>query len=126
MPATQALEVKQGTQPDEVREFREDKGHVDVVKVGGREAGFGTFEPGWRWSQHVKPIAQTDSCQVEHFGYCTQGQMTVRMDDGTEATIKAGDFFRIAPGHDAWVDGDEACRMIDTGGLERYAVAPED
>ena len=119
-----SMEVKNFDSPDETRSF-EGKGQAEVLNIGGQVVGRATFEPGWKWSENVKPIAQTDSCQVEHFGYCTQGEMTVHMDDGSESTIRSGDFFHIAPGHDAWVDGDEACRMIDTGGLEHYAKAPD-
>ena len=79
------------------------------------------FEPGWRWSERVKPIAGTDSCQKAHLGYVLSGLMKVVMDDGTEGEVGTGDVFSIAPGHDAWTVGDEACVMIDFGGIEHYA-----
>ena len=75
----------------------------------------GVFEPGWRWSEDVKPIAGTDSCQVHHTGICISGSMTVRYDDGGEMTIGPGDVVDLAPGHDAWTLGDEPCVILDTG-----------
>lgn len=101
-------------QPQEVRPFNA-HGHMDVVTVGDFTLGKGTFEPGWRWSEDVKPIAGTDSCQVRHTGLCLSGSMTVRMDDDTELTVAPGDVVLIEPGHDAWVVGDEPCILLDTG-----------
>jgi hypothetical protein len=100
--------------PHETRPFRA-HGQMEVVTVGDFTLGKGTFEPGWRWSEDVKPIAGTDSCQTRHTGICISGSMTIRMDDGTEGAIGPGDVVLIEPGHDAWVDGDEACVMYDTG-----------
>jgi hypothetical protein len=100
--------------PHETRPFQA-HGHMDVVTLGDFTLGKGTFEPGWRWSQDVKPIAGTDSCQTRHTGICVSGSMTVRMDDGTEATVGPGDVLLIEPGHDAWVNGDEDCVLYDTG-----------
>jgi hypothetical protein len=114
------MEVKSFDAPDEVRPF-EGNGHADVVNIGGRVVGRGTFEPGWRWSENVKPIAGTDSCQVSHLGYIVSGRMGVRMDDGTEAEAGPGDVFALAPGHDAWVIGDQACVALDFGEFGDYA-----
>ena len=100
--------------PDEVREFAA-HGHVDLVEMAGRMVGRGTFEPGWKWSNDVKPIAGTDSCQTRHTGYCLSGQMTVKFDDGTELNVGPGDVMIIEPGHDAWTVGDEPCVLLDTG-----------
>ena len=100
--------------PHETRPFQA-HGHMDVVTLGDFTLGKGTFEPGWRWSEDVRPIAGTDSCQARHTGICVAGSMTVRMDDGTEKTIGAGDVVLIEPGHDAWVEGDEACILYDSG-----------
>ncbi|MCW2806849.1 MAG: Cupin 2, conserved barrel domain protein [Marmoricola sp.] len=100
--------------PDESRPFK-GHGHMDVVTLGDFTLGRGVFEPGWRWSNDVKPIAGTDSCQTRHAGYCLSGQMTVRLDDGTEMTVGPGDVLVIEPGHDAWTVGDEACVLLDTG-----------
>ena len=107
--------------PGERRPFAA-HGHADVVTLGDFTIGRSTFEPGWRWSNDVKPIAKTDSCQVRHTGVCVEGRLTVRSDDGTEMTYGPGDVFLIEPGHDAWVDGNEACVMYDTG-VAPYAKA---
>ena len=88
---------------------------MDVVTLGDFTLGRGTFEPGWQWSNDVKPIAGTDSCMVRHTGICVAGTMTIRTDDGVETTISAGDVVAIEPGHDAWTVGDEACILYDTG-----------
>lgn len=100
--------------PHETRPFR-DHGHVDVITFGDFTMGRGVFEPGWRWSNDVKPIVGTDSCQARHSGICVSGSMTVQMNDGTEFTLGSGDVVLIDPGHDAWTVGDEACVMYDTG-----------
>jgi uncharacterized cupin superfamily protein len=109
-----AVDVRNIEKPHETRPFQA-HGHMDVVTLGDFTLGKGTFEPGWRWSEDVKPIAGTDSCQVLHTGFCLSGTMTIRMDDGTETTISPGDVVRIEPGHDAWVDGEEPCILLDTG-----------
>jgi len=115
------LQAKSADSPDEVRAFQDGKGAVNVVNLASGTAGRARFEPGWQWSKHVKPIAGTDSCQVEHIGYVLGGRMKVVMDDGTEAEVGPGDFFHMPPGHDAWTVGDEACEMVDFGGLKGYA-----
>ena len=116
------LQKKSLDQPDETRPFKA-KGKVEIVKLGSVNVGRGTFEPGWRWSEHVKPIAGTESCEAAHTGYCISGRMTVRMDDGTEDSVGPGDAFTIAPGHDAWTVGNESCVLLDFSGMENYAVA---
>lgn len=108
------LEKRNFDSPDETRQFKA-HGHADVITLGDFTLGRGTFEPGWKWSNDVKPVAGTDSCQVRHTDICLSGQMTVRADDGTEVTYQAGDVFVMEPGHDAWVDGDEPCVLFDTG-----------
>jgi quercetin dioxygenase-like cupin family protein len=107
--------------PTETRPFLADKGHLELVNLDGVLVGRGTFGPGWRWSEHVKPIAGTDSCQAAHMGFCISGRMHIRMDDGREAEVGPGDFMVAAPGHDAWTVGDEACVMIDWQGAKDYA-----
>jgi hypothetical protein len=107
--------VKSLDEPDETREF-ESHGHLDVVKLdNGISVGRAIFEPGWRWSNDVKPIAGTDSCEVEHTGYCLAGEMSVRLNDGSILHIEPGSAFHIPAGHDAWVVGDEACILLDIG-----------
>lgn len=81
-----AAEVKNFDSPDETRQF-EGKGQSKVVELAGHPVGYGTFEPGWKWSENVKPIAGTDSCQVAHFGYVLSGSMRIYMDDGQEIEV---------------------------------------
>jgi hypothetical protein len=109
--------------PEETRPFEQDMGHLDLVDMD--EGGFGraVFEPGWQWSKHVKPIVKTESCQASHVGYCLSGHMHVVMDDGEQADIGPDEFLEIAPGHDAWVVGDEPCVMLDWQGFSDYAKA---
>lgn len=107
--------------PDEVREFTDGTGQVKLINLNEHAIGLGTFEPGWRWSENVKPIAGTDSCQVEHIGYVLEGRMALKMDDGTEHEFGPGDAFHMPPGHDAWIVGDEKCVLLDFGGLRGYA-----
>jgi uncharacterized cupin superfamily protein len=114
------IEVKSFDSPDETRPF-EGNGKADVVNVAGKTIGKGTFEPGWRWSENVKPIAQTDSCQVSHLGYVLSGRMKVFMDEGSEAEVGPNQVFAIPPGHDAEVIGDEPCVMVDFGEFGEYA-----
>src|ERR1700739_3294981 len=116
-----SLERKRFDKPDETRAFQSGKGKVEVLNIGGGVVGRATFEPGWKWSDHVKPIAGTDSCQAAHFGYVVSGRQMVRMDDGTELEFGAGDVVAIPPGHDGWVVGDEPCVVTDFGALEHYA-----
>ncbi|WP_457030065.1 cupin domain-containing protein [Kitasatospora sp. P5_F3] len=110
--------------PEEVRPFEAGKGQLALVDLDGIALGRATFEPGWRWSEHVKPIAGTESCQSAHTGYCLSGRITVRMDDGEEQEFVPGDAMVIAPGHDAWVVGDEACVVLDWQGYTDYAKRP--
>ena len=108
-------------QPEETRPFEEGMGKLEVVSIGESVIGRGTFEPGWQWSKHVKPIAGTDSCQAPHFGYVISGKMTIRMNDGEEIELGPDDIMNVPPGHDAWVIGDEPCVMIDWSGYTEYA-----
>ena len=107
--------------PEETRPFEEGMGKLDLVNTESGAVGRAVFEPGWRWSKHVKPIAQTDSCQAPHMGYCVSGRMHVVMDDGQEMDVGPGDFSVIPPGHDAWIVGDEPCVVIDWQGFVDYA-----
>ena len=100
--------------PQETRPFKAN-GHMDVITLGDFTLGRGIFEPGWRWSNDVKPIAGTESCQTRHTGICLSGRMSVRFDDGSELDVAPGDVVALQPGHDAWTVGDEACVMLDTG-----------
>jgi quercetin dioxygenase-like cupin family protein len=113
-------EKKNFSSPDETRPFPA-KGKADLIEVGGRTVARVTFEPGWRWSEHVKPLAGTDSCQVSHLGYVLSGRMHVTMDDGTEADAGPGDVIALPGGHDAEIVGDETCVVLDFGEVSAYA-----
>ncbi len=107
--------------PDETRTF--DKGQLDVVTLGEVAFGRAIFEPGWKWSECVKPIAGTDSCLVHHNGYIVSGSLHVVMDDGAEMDLNEGDVFVCPPGHDAWVTSDGPCVAYDfaPGAVATYA-----
>ena len=107
--------------PDESRPFRDGKGKMDVFALGDATVGRGEFEPGWRWSQHVKPIAGSPSCQATHTGYVLEGRMIVKLDDGAETEYGPGDFFLMPAGHDAWIVGDKRCVLLDFTGVAKYA-----
>ena len=98
-----------------------DKGYVDILTLGNGTVGRATCEPGWRWSEHVKPIARTESCRMNHFGIILSGRLRWAMDDGTELETSAGEAFAIPPAHDSWVVGDEPCVFVDFAGMEQYA-----
>lgn len=115
-----SIESKSFDSPDEVRKFHS-HGEAHVLELDGRTVIKSTFEPGWVWSNDVKPIAGTDSCQTRHFGYMESGEMKVVMDDGTELTAKPGELCVIEPGHDAEVVGDAPCVFVDFGDVSNYA-----
>jgi hypothetical protein len=99
------VEARDFDSPDETR--TPDKTRVDVVRLAGVSAARFTFEPGWRWSECVKPVAGTESCQARHVGVVHEGRLAVRHDDGSETELRPGEAYVIEPGHDAWVVGDE-------------------
>ena len=113
------IEVKNLGTPDEVRTPAKTK--IDVVHVGTTEVGRFTFEPGWKWSECIKPVVKTDSCQAEHLGIVISGRLRVVHNDGTQADVAAGDAYFIAPGHDAWVLGDETFEGIEFKSAATYA-----
>jgi len=108
--------------PDEVREFPH--GRLETLHIGGGQVGRMVLEPGWRWSNDIKPIAGTESCRAAHFGYQLSGRLHVRMDDGTEFETVAGEVTYTCAGHDGWVVGDETVVLIDWNGATHYAKAP--
>ena len=121
MVTTQKFSSRNFNQPDERRDFQS-HGHLDLLNFDdGTVVGRGVFEPGWRWSNDVKPLAGTHLCEAAHWGYCLSGHMVIRMEDGEERSIRAGEVFRIEPGHDAWVVGNENCELLDFGGYQNYA-----
>jgi hypothetical protein len=108
--------------PTEVREFPH--GKAEILQVGDSTIGRLTLEPGWRWSNDVKPIAGTESCQAPHFQYHVSGTLGIRMDDGTEFMAGPGDITSLPQGHDAWVVGDDTVVVVDWYGATEYAKAP--
>ncbi len=106
-------------EPDETRTFP--SGRAEIVRIGGGEVGRLVFEPGWRWSIDVKPIALTESCEAPHFQYHVSGQLAILMDDGSEFIAKSGDVTSLPSGHDAWVVGDEPVVVVDWFGASTYA-----
>jgi hypothetical protein len=113
------MEAKSMNRPDEVRSF--DKGKVELVKIGGATVGRAIFQPGWKWSESVKPLVKTKSCEAPHFQYHVSGTLRVKMDDGTEVDLKAGDVALLPTGHDAWVVGNEPAVVVDFQGMIDYA-----
>ena len=107
--------------PDEVRPFEGGMGQIELVNTESGPVGRATFMPGWKWSEHVKPIAKTDSCEVAHLGYVISGRIKVVMDSGEEMEFTSGDFASMDSGHDAWVLGDEPCIIIDWQSFADYA-----
>lgn len=105
--------------PDETRLVP--KGKVEVVKLNDINVIRNTFEPGWRWSESVKPIAKTDTCQVVHLLYIVSGRLACSLVDGSKVEYGPGDVGAIPAGHDAWVVGTEACVNLDFGGSKVYA-----
>jgi hypothetical protein len=117
--ATQTTEHVSFEKPDEVRQFPH--GRVEIVTVGGAEIGRLVLEPGWRWSNDVKPIAGTDLCEAPHMQYHVSGRVHVVMADGTEFEAGPGDVTSLPQGHDAWVVGDEPVVVVDWYGASNYA-----
>ena len=113
------FETKSHNSPDEIR--RPDKTRVEVVQLEGFTLGRFNFEPGWRWSECIKPVVKTELCQLSHVGHVVSGRLTVRMQDGTEKTLSAGESYTIPPGHDAWVVGDDPFVGLEVMSADVYA-----
>ena len=114
-----SAEYKQFDSPDETRSF--ERGKVDLLQIGGATIGRLTLEPGWRWSEHVKPVAGTDWCEAPHFQYQVSGRLHVAMQDGAEFDAEPGSVHALPQGHDAWVLGDEPVVLVDWWGASNYA-----
>jgi hypothetical protein len=114
-----SAELKGFAAPDEVRRF--ENGRLELVKVGGSEIGRLVLEPGWRWSEHVRPLAGTEWCEAPHFQYHVAGRLRIRMDDGSELEAAAGDVTALPARHDAWVVGEEPVIIVDWWGASDYA-----
>lgn len=116
------LRRKRFDRPDEVRTL--EKGRIEIVELGELAVGRAVFQPGWRWSEHVRPIVGGDSCQVHHIGYVVSGRIHVEMNDGASIELTGGDTFEVPPGHDAWVVGDEPWVSVDYAGRRLFAKSP--
>jgi len=114
------LILKRFESPDQTRVF--EKGRFDLVTIGGMTIGRATYEPGWRWSEHVSHVAGTPLCEVEHVGIVISGRAMAAMEDGTEVELTPGTLFYIPPvPHDSWVIGDEPYVSLHISGAGHYA-----
>jgi quercetin dioxygenase-like cupin family protein len=111
--------LKRFEKPDEVRVF--EKGKLELVELGGMTIGRASYEPGWKWSEHVGKAMGAKSCQVEHVGMVVAGVATAAMDDGRVIEMRSGDVFHIPPGHDSWVVGSEPYVSLHFMGASDYA-----
>jgi hypothetical protein len=112
-------QLKDFGKPDEVREFP--NGRVELIHMDGKVIGRAIFEPGWKWSTSVQPLAKTKSCEAPHFQYHISGILRIKMDDGQEIECKPGSLSLLPSGHDAWVVGNEPAVVIDFQGMVDYA-----
>jgi hypothetical protein len=113
------VESKHLDAPEETR--TPEKTEVNVVHLGDVQVGRFTFEPGWKWSECVQPVAGTDSCQLEHLGYVVSGRLRIAHADGTGLDLGPGEAYRIDPGHDAWVLGEEPFVGVEFSSADRFA-----
>jgi quercetin dioxygenase-like cupin family protein len=118
--ASPAVDLRRFDETDEVRTF--EKGELRLIRIGGLTLGRATYEPGWRWSQHVGAAEGKALCDVAHVGMVIAGRNRVRMKDGEEFELGPGDVFAIAPGHDSWVIGDERYVSLHLVGADQYAA----
>ena len=113
--------LKRFEAPDEVRMLQ--KGRFDLVRLGGMTIGRATYEPGWKWSEHVGPSVGATRCHVEHVGLVLSGRATAAFDDGTVFELRAGELFYIPPiPHDSWVVGDQPYASLHLLGADQYAT----
>jgi quercetin dioxygenase-like cupin family protein len=112
--------LKRFEQPDETRILR--LGKFEIVQLGGMTIGRATYQPGWKWSEHVGPALGLERCPVEHVGLVVSGEATAAFADGRVVSLRAGDVFYIPPvPHDSWVVGDEPYVSLHFMGAEKYA-----
>jgi hypothetical protein len=117
MPGT--IEILALADPSEVQSFP--LGRFELFRIGGLQIGRAIYEPGWRWTQHIRPTAGTELCEVEHVGLVLAGRAVARMRDGSEIIMKPGDLFSIPPSHDSWVIGTQRYESLHMLGADRYA-----
>jgi len=114
------FEVKRFDAPDELVEFP--KGRFEKITIAGMVLGRASYEPGWKWSEHVGPTVGTRSCEVEHVGLVVSGRAAIRMNDGSERIVGPGDLFSVPGGHDSWVVGKEPYVSLHFLGADTYAT----
>lgn len=110
--------------PDELNEFP--RGRVEIVNLEERSVARIRLEPGWKWSEDVRPTAGTELCEVGHVQYVIRGRLALKTGDGQVTELEAGDLFEVGPGHEAWVIGNETFEAIDLTGMKGYAKKPEE
>ena len=115
----QVTQHRSFTAPDEVREFG--NGRAEILEVGDTPIGRLVLQPGWRWSEHVKPIAGTELCEAPHFQYHVAGTLRIRTADGAEFDATPGQVTSLPAGHDAWVVGEDDVVVVDWWGASNYA-----
>ena len=115
----QQVEQRDFARSDEVRTF--ERGYAEILRIGGMEIGRLVFQPGWRWSEHLKPLVGTDLCEAPHFQYHVAGTLRIRTEDGQEFDATPGQVTSLPAGHDAWVVGDEDVVVVDWFGASHYA-----
>lgn len=113
------VEARDFSSPDETRTPA--KTLVELLSMNAGQIGRYTFQPGWKWSECIKPVVNTDSCQVDHIGYMVSGGLHIVHNDGSEKDITAGMVYRIAPGHDAWNAGSEPAVVVEFQGASTFA-----
>ena len=119
-PSSIDVILKRFDAPDEVRQMQ--KGRFEIVSLGGITVGRATYEPGWRWSEHVGPTVGASRCHVDHVGLVVSGAATAAFDDGRVVELRPGHVFHIpAVPHDSWVVGEEPYVSLHLMGAEHYA-----
>lgn len=117
--AVTKFETRSHETPDEIRQPEKTKS--EIIRLEGYTLARIHMKPGWRWSECIKPVVHTESCQLSHVGHAISGTIHVRMNDGTEKIIKAGESYTIPPGHDAWVEGDDEFVGLEIMSAEQFA-----
>jgi hypothetical protein len=112
------VEARDFSKPDETR--APEKTLIELFSVGEGQIGRYTFQPGWKWSECIKPVVGTDSCQVNHIGYVLSGSLHLKHDDGSEMDVSAGMIYEIEPGHDAWNSTSEPAVVVEFQGAANF------
>jgi quercetin dioxygenase-like cupin family protein len=112
--------LKRFEEPDETRVMT--RGKFEIVRLGRMTIGRATYEPGWKWSEHVGPQLGEKRCRVEHIGLVLAGAAAVAFGDDRVVELRAGELFYIPPEpHDSWVLGDHNYISLHFLGADKYA-----